>query len=98
MDYPTAGWILIALIWLAIALYVVWMIGPAWKDKLLRCPDTGSVALVGIRQFARAGKAPGIEVERCGLWPDKQGCERGCLQHYGESSSGLRVDGRGLEA
>jgi hypothetical protein len=96
MDYSTIGWILIALIWASIAAYVFWMIGPVWKDKLLRCPDTGAVALVGIRQVMRAGKAPAIEVDRCGLWPEKQGCDRGCLSQFGETSPGLRVDGRGL--
>jgi hypothetical protein len=97
MDYSLAGWTIIVLIWLSIGVYVHWLIGPALKDKLMRCPETNAVTLVGVSHSARLGKGSRMEVERCGLWPEKEQCARGCLARYEETPNGLRIDSRGLD-
>jgi hypothetical protein len=96
MDYPTAGWALIALVWLALALYVLWLVWPAWKDRLARCPETSAVTLIRIRRVARPGMPSFIDVEQCGLWPDKQACLRTCLVRRSDIPR-LRTDSRGLQ-
>lgn len=97
MDYSTAAWAIGAIAWVAILVYLFWMVGPVWKDKLVMCPETGGVTLVGVRHVAHAGKAPGIEVERCALWPNQQGCARGCLARYRETPRGLGINTDGAD-
>ena len=71
-DFATLGWTAGVVIWLAIALYVWWITWRVGKDRLMRCPETGSIALVGVESDTRAsGKAPGVKVQRCVLWPKK---------------------------
>jgi hypothetical protein len=96
MDYTTLGWIFIGFIWLAVALYVASLVRQLWKEQLVRCPETGAVTLIRHQQAARSGMPPVIEVERCGLWPDKQACLRTCLLRLRDIPRGLRTDARGL--
>jgi hypothetical protein len=92
-DFATAGWTVGIAAWLALALYACWIAWRVWKDRLMRCPETGSITLVGIEPASRrAGKAPEVKVQRCGLWPEKMDCARGCLARYGETSPGYRVN------
>ena len=96
MDYSTAGWVLLGLIWFAVALYVIVLMKRVWQDQLVRCPETGAVTLIRIQQVARSGMPSFIDVERCGLWPDKQACMRSCLSRRRDIPRGLRIDARGL--
>ncbi len=88
-DFATVGWMVGTAVLVALALYVyliAWRVG---KDRLMRCPETGSIALVGVeRASRRAGKPPEVKVQRCALWPGKMGCARGCLARYAETSPG----------
>jgi hypothetical protein len=96
MDYPELGWTMMGLIWLAIALYVLSLVRQTWKDQLVRCPETGAVTRILCQQAARPGLPAVIEVERCGLWPEKQACLRTCLSRVREFPEGFRTDARGL--
>ena len=92
MDFSTLGWIVGVVAALALVLYVFWMIARVWKDRLMRCPETGAITLVGIEPAARQdGQAPAVAVQRCGLWPEKRQCTQGCLARYRETSSGYKV-------
>jgi len=92
-DFATVGWAMATAIWVAVAVYAYWLVGLVWKDSLMRCPETGSITLVGIEPASRrAGTAPGVIVRRCGLWPGKIDCARGCLARFGEISPGYRVN------
>ena len=92
-DFATAGWMVGIAAALALSLYVGWIIWRVGKDRLMRCPETGAVTLVGIEPDSRrAGKAPEVMVQRCGLWPEKMGCAQGCLARYDETSPGYKVN------
>lgn len=92
-DIATAGWMVGVVASLALALYVGWIAWRVGKNRLMRCPETGAVTLVGIEADSRhAGKTPAVKVERCALWPDEMGCARGCLARYDETSPGFRVN------
>ena len=93
MDFATVGWTVAIAAFLALALYVGWIVWRAQRDRLMRCPETGSITLVGIEPAARGdGKAPGVEVQRCGLWPEKQDCDQGCLARHEETAPGHKVN------
>lgn len=79
--------------WLALALYVCWIVRQVCKNTLMRCPETGAVTLVGIETASRSAvRAPGVKVQRCGLWPNKKNCASGCLARYEETEPGYRVN------
>lgn len=92
-DFATAGWTVLTAGWLALALYVYWIAWRVCKNRLMRCPETGAITLVSIEPASRrAGKAPGVKIQQCGLWPEKMDCAHGCLARYGETSPGYRVN------
>ena len=92
-DFAIAVWAVGIAAWLVFVLYVFWIARQVWKDRLMRCPETGSITLVGVEFGSpRAGNAPELTVQRCGLWPEKLGCARGCLARYGETSPGFTVN------
>ena len=93
MDFATLGWTVGAAVWVIFALYVCSIAWRLRKDRLMRCPETGSITLVCVGPALRhAGKAPETQVQRCALWPAKMGCTRGCLARYEETSSGYKVN------
>lgn len=54
------------------------------RPRPLRCPQTGSQVRVSLAA-GRAGLtsafgSPRLRVAACSLWPEKQGCEQGCLR------------------
>lgn len=78
---------------MALVLYVGWIAWRASKDRLMRCPETDSITLVGVeRASPHAAKAPAVKVRRCGLWPEKMDCAQGCLARYKETSPDYRVN------
>ena len=92
-DFAIAVWTVGVAAWLVFVLYAVWITRQVWKDRLMRCPDTGSITLVGIEYVSpRDGHAPEFTVQRCGLWPEKKNCTRDCLARYAETSPGYRVN------
>ncbi len=92
-DFATVGWTLGTAVWVALALYVSWIVRRVGKDRLMRCPETGSITLVGVEPAARhAGREPEVTVRRCVLWPEKMGCARGCLARYRETSPDYRIN------
>ena len=97
MDYPTLGWVLLGLLWLALALYVISLVRRIWHDELVRCPQTNAVTLIRIQRVAQAGAAPVAGIERCGLWPEHQDCARNCLAHRSEWPRAGIVKGRSLQ-
>lgn len=76
METSTIAWLIGAAVWLSVMTYVLWTIGPVWRDRLTRCPETGSMTLVGFERVG--GPAPGCRITRCGLWPAQRNCARGC--------------------
>ncbi len=51
--------------------------------RLLRCPETGREAQVGIDAphvaLTSAFGRPRLRVKSCSLWPEKEGCRQKCL-------------------
>jgi hypothetical protein len=85
MSHP---WIVVFAV-LAVAL--LYVITPLVADtfrrfrspRLLRCPETGGKAEVGIdARYAALTSAVGqplLRVKRCSLWPEKERCKQECL-------------------
>lgn len=92
MDFATIGWVVLIAVWLAVVLYLYWTIVDFWKERPMRCPETGAITLVAIKTVFRGGEAPQVTVRRCGLWPGKEDCGRGCLARCGETSPGWRFN------
>jgi hypothetical protein len=89
-EFGIALWAVGIVAWLAFAFYVYWIARRVWNDRLMRCPETGAVILVGVEYGSPgAGQPPQLTVKRCGLWPEKRNCARGCLARYDESVPGL---------
>ena len=89
-DFGVAGWAAGIAVWVAFIVYVIWISRQVWKDRLMRCPETGAIALVGVDHASPGdGSAPMLVVRRCGLWPSRAGCDRGCLARYEESLPGF---------
>ncbi len=92
-DFAIAIWAVGIAAWLAFVCYVYWIARQLWQDRPMRCPETGSITLVGAEYASpRAGNAPQLTVQRCGLWPGKAGCARGCLARYEETPPGFAVN------
>jgi hypothetical protein len=97
-TFATAGWIVMAALWLLVAFYVYRIIRQNGSERLVRCPETGAITLVSIAPAARRdGDASALEVRHCALWQDRQeDCAQGCLTRYPEMSPGYRVNLRAL--
>lgn len=79
----------LALVVVALARYFV---AGTSKKRLMRCPETGAVAFVGVEGVAgHAGEAPGVVVRSCEFWPARKDCAQRCLERYAETESGYRV-------
>jgi len=73
---------LVAVTWVALILGVLIKIARARNRKLVRCPETGGIAIVDVSEVLPADPAsrgPYLRVESCQLWPEKGNCGRGCL-------------------
>lgn len=96
MDFPEVGRIAVVLAVVAFPVVALWLIQLASKGWLLRCPETGGIALVDVDPLQTAnGKTVRVGVRQCDLWPKRQGCAQGCLVRYSETAPGYRV---GLKA
>jgi hypothetical protein len=77
------------------ALFVFARLREARNLRLMRCPESGSLALVKTARVAGRGEtAAAITVQSCDLWPERNCCARGCLERYDETAPGYptRVD------
>lgn len=90
MEMTTVGWLAALAVLVVGAFYVYRLTGRLSKDRLMRCPETGAIALVGVeRRSSPDGGGRDVEVEHCGLWPEKAGCAQNCLERYDETSPGV---------
>jgi hypothetical protein len=87
MDTTTLG-MLIVIATVVASAFIVWqIILRVSKDRLMRCPETGAITLVGVECVAtRDGDVKPV-VCNCALWPEKAGCAQRCLERYDESSA-----------
>ena len=82
-------WIVVIAVLAAALLYVL---APVVADtfrryrskRILRCPETGRQAEVGIDAsrvaFTSAFGRPRLRAKSCSLWPEKKGCGQECLR------------------
>jgi len=93
MDIWTVAWIAATLALAGGALYVYRLTVRVMGDRLMRCPETGAITLVGVKP-AKPGEGAqrDVAVEHCTLWPEKAGCAQDCLERYHESSSNFPVN------
>jgi len=54
------------------------------ESRILRCPETGSTATVGIDAYRAAltsvVEKPRLRAKNCSLWPGRKACGQGCLR------------------
>lgn len=87
------GWIVAIVVLVAFGGWVMWLAARFSTDRLMRCPETGAVTLVGVREAARpAGKGTKPVVWRCELWPERKDCAQRCLVRYNETEPGFRIN------
>lgn len=68
-----------------------WLLDVLARDRLMRCPETGSITFVRVAPAEHnQGESP--VVKGCELWPGKVHCAQGCLARYSETTPGLRIN------
>lgn len=87
------GWAVAIVALVAFGGWVVWLTNRFSTDRLMRCPETGAVTLVGVDEVSRPdGKGTQPVVWRCELWPERKNCAQNCLVRYGETEPGFRIN------
>lgn len=81
-------WIVGSLAIAALAIAYLWLIRHVSKSRLMRCPDTGGIALVNAE---RVHGTMEVRVRKCDLWRENRGCTQGCLARYPETSPRYQV-------
>lgn len=69
-------------IWFLFCLTALIKLARYRKRRLLRCPETGGVAIVDIEETSLTDQDGGrsyLRVRNCRLWPERRHCGRGCL-------------------
>ena len=87
-------------IWFLFCLTALIKLARYRKRRLLRCPETGGVAIVDIDEQLWADQTvprSHLRVKNCRLWPERKDCGRGCLtrctlswESYGFDLASLR--------
>ena len=99
MDTP---WVVLAAI---VGVAVGYVLLPVAGDVFLRfrskrrvtCPEAGADAEVGVdatrAALTAAFRHPVLKIKACSLWPERKGCEQGCVDHLeeGEKTQPLKV-------
>lgn len=86
-------WIIVIAATGTVLFFIAWSLWPLRNARLMRCPQSGSIAYVSIQDRWLPGKtAPVQVVTRCDLWPLRKPCNRGCLARYHETAPGRRVN------
>ena len=62
------------------------------NTRLMRCPETGAIALVNAGAAHGKSAERGITVKSCNLWPERKDCAQGCLVRYPQTRPGYRVN------
>ena len=76
-----------------VVLFIAWSLWPLRNARLMRCPESGAIAHVEVREVWLPGKTSATaRVSRCDLWPLRKPCNRGCLARYHETAPGHRVN------
>jgi hypothetical protein len=89
----TLGWIVVIAALVAFGAWVIWLAGRFSSDRLMRCPETGAITLVGVHEVTQLdGKGTEPVVWRCELWPEKKNCAQSCLARYNETQPGFRIN------
>jgi hypothetical protein len=77
------------------ALVLVWFVS---RGRLVRCPETGGLGLVEMQPAPERGaQAPAHRIQRCDLWPQRQGCAQGCLVRHAQPAAPYGVDLKALD-
>ena len=93
MDIETAAWIVAIVGLVAFGGLSYWVIDTASRGRVMRCPETESIAFVrAVSAAGSEGKAPEVTVRQCDLWPERKDCAQGCLARYWETTPGLPVN------
>lgn len=95
MEIEAMGWMVAIAGAVAFGGLLYCLLDVVARDRLMRCPDTGSITFVRVGSTDRGeGEVP--KVMGCELWPDRTGCAQGCLARYAETTPGLRVNLKAL--
>jgi len=88
MDATTLG-MLGVIAALIVGAVVVWrMIRTVSRERLMRCPETEAITLVGVEHGGDGAPV----VRRCALWPERAECAQRCLERCEETSSSFPVN------
>jgi len=91
-DFAAVGAVVIAAL-LVFGGILYWLIVLFPRDRLMRCPETGSITFVGAELASRGNrKEPEVMVRQCKLWPERKDCAQGCRARYWESGRGFQVN------
>jgi hypothetical protein len=90
-----AGSLALLAVFAAVAYIVFRTVRPGQNVRLMRCPETGTVAFVEAENAAY-GKWTAPRVRSCDLWPARKDCARGCLARYAETTPGFLVNANAL--
>jgi hypothetical protein len=83
------------LLWLLVSFTVLVRLARYQKRRLLRCPESGGVAIVEVGEIRTTGEGrggPALRVKSCQLWPEEQNCQRGCLDRCREGWASYGFD------
>jgi len=97
MGIGTMEWVVVIVALVTVCGLVFWLVDMYSKGRMMRCPETGSIALIRVALAASGeGKSPKVTVKQCDLWPEKRDCAQGCLARYSETTPGYRVNPNSL--
>ena len=77
-------------VWVFLTILALVKVGSYSRQRLLRCPDSGAITLVELRE--RSNDSPhkkvaiGYQIKSCQLWPGKKDCSRECLSRCHEDA------------
>ena len=83
-------------IWITLTLMALIKLERYRKRKLVRCPESGAISLVGIKEETpgpdEITARPLLRVKKCSLWPERIDCARGCLNACSTTYGNWRFD------
>lgn len=92
LDISLVGWLAVGFTAAGGAAILGWLIQLTSRDRLVRCPQTGGIAIVDIHAVASAsGNTVAPRIRQCDLWPERADCTRACLVHASETVPGYPI-------
>ena len=83
-------------IWIIVAFMALIKLERYRKRKLVRCPESGAVGLVDIKEETpgpdEIAARPLLRVKNCSLWPERIDCASGCLNACSMTYGSWRFD------